>query len=178
MTEDTWIMAPFADLVMVVVSAAGIYLAILVLTRINGLQSFSKMSGFDFAITIAIGSVIAATMVMREPPFLQGLVGLTALFVLQFLVSSIRRRVPGATRWVDNQPIVVMAGTEILSENLDRARMSKGDLFTKLRMSGVAHRNDVFAVIFETTGDVSVIKRDAPVDRALFSDVRDAERLF
>jgi len=178
MTTDTWITAPFADLLMVVVSALSIYVAILVLTRVNGLQSFSKMSSFDFAVTIAMGSILASTIVMEDPPLLQGVVGLTTLFILQFVVSSIRRRIPGSTSWLDNQPILVMAKTQILSENLDRARMSEGDLWAKLRLSGVAHRDEVFAVIFETTGDVSVIKRTDAVDRAIFSGVRNAEQLF
>ena len=56
--------------------------------------------------------------------------------------------------------------------------MSTGDLFARPRMSGVANPGGVCAVIFETTADVSVIKRRDTVDRTIFSGVRDAERFF
>jgi uncharacterized membrane protein YcaP (DUF421 family) len=176
--SSTWLFAPVENLAMVGLTTIAIYLAILLLTHLNGLQSFSKMSSFDFAITIAIGSVIASTIVMEDPPLAQGLVGLAALFALQFVVSSIRRRVPRSTRWLDNQPLLIMAGSEMISEHMDRARMSRDDLFAKLRMSGVHHADQVFAVVFETTGDVSVIRRGDPVDRRIYSGVRDAERLW
>jgi uncharacterized membrane protein YcaP (DUF421 family) len=175
---DSWLTSSWPDLLMVVVSTVAIYVSILLLTRANGLQSFSKMSSFDFAITIAMGSVIASTIVMEDPPLVQGVIGLAALFGLQFVVSTIRRRIPGSTDWLDNQPILIMAGTEILSHNLDRARMSEGDLFAKLRMSGVSRIDEVFAVIFETTGDVSVIKRTDAADSRIFEGVRDSERLW
>ncbi len=45
------------------------------------------MSSFDFAITIVVGSVIASTMVMANPPLLEGVVALMTLFALQFVVS-------------------------------------------------------------------------------------------
>jgi uncharacterized membrane protein YcaP (DUF421 family) len=172
-----WILAPPSDLLMVLVSAIVTYVAILLLTRMNGLQSFSKMSSFDFAITIAMGSVIASTIVMEDPPLTQGIVALGGLFGLQFIISSIRRRIPRSTSLLDNQPLLIMAGTNVISRNMDRARMSRDDLFAKLRMSGITHVDQVFAVVFETTGDVSVIRRSDRVDPAIFSGVRDFEQL-
>lgn len=34
------------------------YVAVILLTRLAGVRSFSKMSGFDFAVTVAIGSFL------------------------------------------------------------------------------------------------------------------------
>jgi uncharacterized membrane protein YcaP (DUF421 family) len=175
---ESWIIASWPDLLMVALSTVAIYAAILILTRINGLQSFSKMSSFDFAITIAMGSVIASTIVMEDPPLAQGVTGLAVLFALQFAISTVRRRVPAATVATDNPPLLVMAKHEVISHNMDRARMSQGDLHAKLRMAGIAHPEEVFAVVFETTGDVSVVRDGEPVDPTVFEGVRDAHRLF
>ena len=61
-------------LVAVTLSALGIYIGVIIATRLGGLRSFSKMSGFDFAMTVAVGSLIASTIVAPEPPLTQGLV--------------------------------------------------------------------------------------------------------
>jgi uncharacterized membrane protein YcaP (DUF421 family) len=39
----------------IVVTAAGLYVAVLALARLVGLRSFAQMSGFDFAMTVAVG---------------------------------------------------------------------------------------------------------------------------
>jgi uncharacterized membrane protein YcaP (DUF421 family) len=70
-----------------------------------------------------------------------------------------------------------MAGAEVLTNHLDRARMTEDDLRSKLRMSGISHPSQVLAVVFETAGDVSVVKTSDDVDPWVFEGVRGAEHL-
>jgi len=177
MIDWTWITATGTDLFMVFLSGVGIYMALLLFTRVTGLRSFSKMSSFDFAITVAIGSVVASTILAEDPPLLTGAFGLMVLYVLQYLLSRFRRLTEAVERLVDNEPLVVMAGENVLSDHLDQTRMTEDDLRSKLRMAGVTHPEQVFAVIFETTGDVSVITSSDDIDPWLFEDVRGAEAL-
>lgn len=53
-------------------TVAGLYVALIISTRLADIRSFSKMSGFDFAITVAIGSVIASVSVAPSPALVQG----------------------------------------------------------------------------------------------------------
>jgi len=70
-----------------------------------------------------------------------------------------------------------MAGEEVLSDHLDPSRMTEDDLCSRLRLAGITHPKQVLAVIFETTGDVSVIKATDEVDPWLFEDIRGTETL-
>jgi uncharacterized membrane protein YcaP (DUF421 family) len=79
---------------------------------------------------------------------------------------------------VDNQPLLVMAGEEILSDHLHYARLTEDDLKSQLRRSGITHPNQVLAVVFETTGDVVVLPKNEDVDPWLFSNVRGADKLL
>jgi uncharacterized membrane protein YcaP (DUF421 family) len=177
MIDWSWITAGRPSLLMILLTGVGIYVALLVLTRLTGLRSFSKMSSFDFAITVAIGSVIASTLLAARPSLAAGAFGLVVLYGMQWAVSKARRATPSVERIVDNEPLLVMAGAEVLSEHLDATRMTEDDLRSKLRQAGIAHPDQVLAVVFETTGDVSVIPRDEPVAAWTFEDVRGAERL-
>jgi len=177
MIDWTWLTTTGSDLLMVLLSGIGIYTVLLLMTRLTGLRSFSKMSSFDFAITVALGSVVASTILAKDPPVLVGAVGLLVLYGLQYLVSRFRRRTELVERLVDNEPLIVMAGEEVLSDHLDPSRMTEDDLCSRLRLAGITHPKQVLAVIFETTGDVSVIKATDEVDPWLFEDIRGAETL-
>jgi len=177
MIDWSWIATSPAPLLMVLLSGLGIYIALLGLTRLTGLRSFSKMSSFDFAITVAIGSVIASTILAENPSLLAGAFGLVVLYGIQYVVSRSRRLSASVAQWVDNEPLLVMAGDTVLSNHLDATQMTEQDLKSKLRMAGVTHPSQVLAVVFETTGDVSVMKTGEDVDPWLFEDVRGAEHL-
>lgn len=177
MFDWNWIETTGTTVLMVGVSAVSIYAVLLVLTRLSGLRSFSKMSSFDFAITVAFGSVLASTILAPEPSVLTGAAALAAFYGLQYAVSKSRRVSRLAESLVDNQPLLLIAEGKILSEHLDEARMTVDDLRSKLRMAGVANPRQVTAAVFESTGDVSILLAgDAPA-AWLFKGIRGAEHL-
>ncbi len=65
---------------------------ILVVSRIFGLRFFSKMSGFDFAVTVAIGSVLATSVTAPDQSVWVPVMAILALFIWQTVVSSLRIR--------------------------------------------------------------------------------------
>lgn len=175
-----WIQSTPVALAMVVLSVVGIYLALLLCTRLAGLRSFSKMSSFDFAITVSIGSLVATVILSKDPPLVQGAVGLAMLFGIQFLVSYLRSRSNGFAHIVDNDALLLMAGAEVLHQNLEEARVTVDDLRAKLREANVIHPEEVRAVVMESTGDISVLHAapdGSALDLRLFDDVRGAEAL-
>jgi uncharacterized membrane protein YcaP (DUF421 family) len=176
-----WLTTSWMAFGMVLVTTLGIYVSVVVLTRLGGLRSFSKMSSFDFAVTVAIGSVIASTVVAKDPPLLQGAMALAALYAVQLGVAALRARSTTVQHIVDNEPLLLMAGTRILHDNLRRAQITEADLRAKLREANVIDLEQVRAVVQETTGDVSVLHAgpDAPrLDPWLLDGVTDSSALF
>lgn len=146
----------------VAVSAAGGYAAILVYVRLAGLRSFAKISAFDFAMTVAIGSILASVAVTSSASLVDGVIAMGTLFLLQGAVAVGRRRF-GLEALVDNRPRVLLAHGRILDDQLAAARLTRADLIEKLRGAGVHRLADVDAVVLETTGDVSVLSGGDPV---------------
>ena len=142
---------------MVIISSIGIYIAVILFTRLSGLRSFSKMSSFDFAMTVAVGSVIAATILNENIPLILAIVGLGALYVLQIGVAKLRGISPLINNLVDNQPVLLMKGSHILEENLKSTKVTPDDLRAKLREANVTDFSQILAVVLETTGDISVL---------------------
>ena len=72
-----------------------------------------------------------------------------------------------------------MAHGQYFGDNLKEANLATSDVQEVLRRNGIKSKTEVFAVIMETTGDMSVIKNnDVTPDWSLFDDVRDSELLI
>lgn len=137
--------------------------AVILFSRVAGLRSFTKLSGYDFAATIAIGSLLASAAIGKLPLW-SGLAAIAGLLVAQAAISLARRQSWGHAL-VDNKPLLLMDGPEVLQQNLTRAGLIEDDLASQLRSAGAASREDVRAVILETSGDVSVILGEGGFDR-------------
>ncbi len=171
-----WFVTSIDVIIPTVISAVLIYAVIILFTRLFGLRSFSKMSSFDFAMTIAVGSVLSSTIISKDTSVAQGAVALLMLFGMQTAIAWLRRRFGGFSEAVDNQPLLLMRGHEVLSDNLRKANLSENDLRAKLREANVLNYTQVRAVVFETTGDVSVLYASQPddtLDPELLKNVQD-----
>ncbi|MDV6029276.1 MAG: DUF421 domain-containing protein [Phycisphaera sp. RhM] len=177
---EKWISVAPEDLAMIALSAVVVYASILLYTRIVGLRSFSKMSSADFAMAIAVGSMFGSTVSGPSPTLLMGIFAILCLFGAQWFLAALRVRSGRVSNTIDNQPLLLMAGSEILHDNLRQANMTESDLFAKLREANAIHFDQVKAVVFETTGDVSVLHsaEDRDLEPAIFGSVIGAERLF
>jgi uncharacterized membrane protein YcaP (DUF421 family) len=179
MIDSAWITTTLPASLMVVLKAVGVYAALIGLTRLVGLRSFSKMSSYDFAITVAFGSVLASTVLSGEPPLLQSIIALAALFAIQYVVSLLRTHSGTVAAAVDNGPMLIMVGPDILHDNLRAVRMTEDDLYAKLREANVTRWDQVRAVVMESTGDVSVLHADPeapPLEAGLLHGVRQADQ--
>ncbi len=153
---EKWFEASWTSLIAICITAVVIYLAVILFTRIAGKRSFSKMSSFDFAMTVAIGSILASTILSKSVSLVQGVVGLAMVYILQISVAILRRSTH-IEKIIDNSPLILMDGTAILHENLKKARVTEADLRSKLREANVLELSQVRAVVFEATGDISVL---------------------
>ena len=157
----------------------GVYAAVLVYTRLAGLRSFAKMSSFDFAMTVAVGSMLASAILTKTPSLPQAAVGLGMLYALQRLVGWARERWPAVQHLVDNEPLLLMDGPTMLHDHMTQAGVTEDDVWAKLREANVLDLSQVRAVVMETTGDVTVLHGDpggTPLQGQILTGVRGADQ--
>lgn len=162
-----------ATILSVIAGTVFIYLAIIIYTRIFGLKSFSKMTGFDFINTIAIGNIFAMSIGTGSPKLLMGAVIIGLLYLMNHLISVIQFKSNKVQGILDNSPLLLMKDGKIISENLEKSKVTKDELRGKLREANVLRLSQVRAVILETTGDVSVLhsEDETKIEDFLLEDV-------
>ncbi len=63
------------------------YLCLVVLLRVSGKRTLSKMNAFDFVVTIALGSTLATILLNKDTSLAEGVMALGLLVGLQFLIT-------------------------------------------------------------------------------------------
>ncbi|MGS2727154.1 DUF421 domain-containing protein [Psychroserpens sp. BH13MA-6] len=151
-----------------------IFIVIIVITRIIGLRSFAKFTAYDFAFTVAIGSIISSTLT-SSTSIAQGSVAIASLLLLTYIFSSLQKSFKSLSSIISNKPLLLMDGSEILDDNLNYARIEKSQLIAKLREANVIDFSQIRAVVLESTGDISVLHtsdQKAELNHELLKGVR------
>lgn len=146
--------APWALVAAIAVACvAGVVFSV-VMIRLYGLRSLAKMAPHDFVVTVALGSVLAATAA-RSVSLTNGLLGIGGLFAAQGILSRVRKM--GGEALVDNDPVLLMIGTEVQWDKMDETGVTAADLRAKLREANALRFDEIRAVVLEGTGDIAVL---------------------
>lgn len=140
------------------------YVALIALVRLTGNRTLAKLRAFDFVVTIALGSVLASTIVSPSVPLLQGLAAMATLILLQFVVAWTSTRSARASRLVTNQPILLYHEGAFLEGNLKKARVTDDEVRSAMRAHGHGRERDVQTVVLETDGQLAVLPRNAGLE--------------
>ena len=162
----------------VIVSVIGVFTAIMIITRIIGLRTFAKMSSFDFASTIAVGSILASIIINEDQSILKGVLALISIIGFQTIFSFMVRKNDWFKKLFTNKPQMLMKDGEIIYDNLKSCNIGLSDLMGKLREANVHKLSEVQAVVFESTGDISVLHSSDinDIDSIILSDVADEHK--
>ncbi len=68
------------------------YVALVLILRISGKRTLSKMNAFDLVVTVALGSTLATIILSKDVALAEGILALGLLIGLQYVVtwSSVR----------------------------------------------------------------------------------------
>ena len=150
---------------------AGAVVWTLLLVRIVGLRSFSKMTAYDFVSTVATGSLIGQAGTRDNwLDYAQVLAAIAAVFLMQWLFARARMSSEHLADIIHNQPVLLMRNGQFLQDAMHQSRVSRENLLEKIRGSSAKQIEEVSAVVLETTGDIHVITGE--VDPQLMEGVR------
>ena len=151
-----------------------VYIALVLFLRISGKRTLAKMNAFDLVVTVALGSVLATTILSRTTPLLDGAVALMLLIALQFAVAWGSLRAGWFRKLVKSRPALLMRNGRFLDDAMRRERIDRDDVLAAIRNKGIVALNTVGAVVLETDGSFSVLPRENPAGESSLSDVPNA----
>ena len=135
------------------------YTVLIVFLRISGNRTLSKMNAFDLIVTVALGSTLATVLLSKDVALAEGALALGLLISLQFIITWLSVRVSWVKRLVTGEPILLLYDGELLQASLRKARVTQDEVRSAVRSSGLLRLEASQAVVLETDGSLSVVKR-------------------
>lgn len=140
-----------------------VFFIALLLIRIGGLRIIGKKSGFDLAIVIMMGAVLARGIVGASPLF-STVAAATVMIVVNRSLAWISTKSPLLNRLFKGNALVLYQYDKINWNNMDKACLSESDLLTSLRLE-THHENleNIEKASLETNGRISFLLKSDKV---------------
>ncbi len=137
------------------------YFSLIVLLRASGKRTLSKMNAFDLVVTVAFGSTLASILTSKNVALVQGVTAMALLVTLQLICTFLAVRVRWFQRLIKAQPTLIFYRGRYLDNALKQQRVTEAEVLAAMRENGIANPDDVDAVVIESEGSLSVLKKNA-----------------
>lgn len=138
------------------------YIVLTVVMRIMGKRQIGEIQLSEFVAAVMLSELAALPITDRDIPLCHGLISVIALGSLEVITAFVCRKLPRLRKTLYGEPIVLVAKGQIIEKGLDNARITLDEILSVIRTQGYKTLDDVYYVILEQTGKLSVLpKADA-----------------
>ncbi len=150
------------------------YLYTILLARVVGHDAVGQLGPFEFVLVIAVGSAAGDPMFYPEVGLLQGIAVITVVMLLHRATGFVVARSRRAERVIQGGPALVVRDGVVVEEALGSGSLTRGELMAQLRLEGVADTGEVERAYLETSGRISVFRRQGAPARPMESTLPEA----
>ncbi|GAB3061289.1 DUF421 domain-containing protein [Salinicoccus sesuvii] len=174
MSFDNLIFDNFSVILRTILIGIMAYLSLVVILRVSGKRTLTKMNAFDFIVTIALGSILASVITSKDITIAQGVTAFLVLVIMQYIITKLSVKSKTVSKLVKSQPVLLYYEGEYLLDNMKKARVLEAEVRQSARSSGKSDLSQVMAVVMETDGSISIISKQSEAQNLdkLFSDVK------
>ena len=133
------------------------YLVLLLLLRVSGKRTLSKMNAFDAIVTIAMGSTLSSALLSKDVALVEAAAAFAVLVGLQVCVTRLSVRSHAVDRLVKAEPTLLAFRGRLMHDAMRRERVTEGEVMAAVRAGGKDSLREVAAVVLETQGELSVL---------------------
>ncbi|WP_225743590.1 DUF421 domain-containing protein [Marinilactibacillus sp. Marseille-P9653] len=137
------------------------YVLMIFVLRISGKRTLSKMNAFDFVVTVALGSTVSSLLINNQTNLWQGVTTFFLLIGLQFISTWLSVRSETVSNLLKSKPALIYYDNQYDNRQMKKERISKAEILQAVRSQGVDSMESISAVILETDGKISVLKKNS-----------------
>ncbi|OLN22004.1 hypothetical protein BTO30_11775 [Domibacillus antri] len=137
------------------------FLSLLCLTKLMERKEIAQMTFFNFSSAISIGSIAGNLVSNPHQSIRNGLISLVAWSLLTIIIGLIVIKSKKARKIINGEPLIVIQNGKIMKKPLQKASLDLDALNALLRQKNIFSITEVEYAIFETTGKLSVMKKES-----------------
>lgn len=135
------------------------FAALILMLRISGKRTLSKMNAFDLVVTIALGSTFATVLLSASVPLFEGILALALLIGMQFAITWLSVRSERFRALIKSEPTLLVHDGRYVETALRQQRVTREEIGAALRESGRTDISEIGSVVLETDGSMTVVPR-------------------
>jgi len=140
------------------------YAALVLLLRISGKRTLTKLNAFDLVVTVALGSTLATVLLSKSVALAEGVLALGLLISLQYAIAWLSVRSPRFQGLIKAEPTLLLHRGRFLEGAMRAQRITREEILAAARSSGAADLGAIAAVVLETDGSISIVPSAGPGD--------------
>jgi uncharacterized membrane protein YcaP (DUF421 family) len=146
-----------------VLRGALIYAALLILLRLTGKRQVGQFTPFDLVLLLLVSEAVSNALSGGDDSVTGGLIVVATMLLLNLAVGWMTTRSPVVERRLEGRPQFLIKNGRVDYAVLRRESLSKNDLLAAIRQEGCFRPREVEYAVLETSGRISVRKREAPL---------------
>lgn len=136
-----------------------LYILVIFSVRLMGKRQLGELQPSELVITILISNIATLPLEDTDIPLSLGITPILALVCFEVIVSWLNLIFPKFRKMISGSPKIIIRNGKTDPETLRELRFSVDDLMMSLREKEVFDIEDVQFAIVETTGNISVMKK-------------------
>jgi uncharacterized membrane protein YcaP (DUF421 family) len=136
------------------------YFIVFIMLRLMGKREIGKLSVFDLVISIMIAEIAVFVIEDTNKPMMEGILPMVTLVGIQILIAFITLKSLWLRQAIDGVPSIIIDNGKIQRDEMKRQRYNLNDLMLQLRQNHVTDVEEVAFAILETTGKLTVVKKE------------------
>ncbi|GGD87033.1 DUF421 domain-containing protein [Paenibacillus nasutitermitis] len=149
------------DYIYIAVKLITAFAGLWIMTRLLGKKEISQLTPFDFISSLMLSELVGNTIYDREVHYGQLLFALALWMVLSLSLEKMVELFPRLSTTLSGRPDIIIRGGRIDEKAMKRNNLDVHQIGMLLREQEVFSLRDVAYAIFETNGNLSVLKTSA-----------------
>ena len=137
------------------------YVLILLIYRFMGKREIGQLGIIDLIVSILIAEFASISIEQRDEKLLIFVLPVFLLLFIQMLMSYISLKNNKIRNIFDGTPSIIISNGLINYKEMVKQRYNMEDLLTQLREKGIRSIEEVDYAVLETSGNLSVFKKDS-----------------
>lgn len=143
-----------------VIRGVSVYVILLVIARLSGRRTLAQMTAFDFVLLLIVAETTQQALLGDDFSITNAFLLIITLFAVDIGLSYVKGWIPGAERWIDGTPTVLLAEGRLDERAMRRARVKAEDILAAAReQQGLERLDQIKFAVLENGGGISILPK-------------------
>lgn len=144
----------------IVLRATVMFFILFLLIRLLGKRELGQMTPFEFVVLVVLGDLIQQGVTHNDFSLTGATLAICTFAFWALVLSWTAYLFPRAKDLLEGTPRVIVRDGEIVTENLQRDRLTRDEILSEMRLAGIGRMSEVAWAILEPQGKMSFIRKD------------------